>query len=102
MTRSTAWLRSVLSTLLGRAAFRKSETYGKLHALVEKKMQQTGVAAGAEPAKSGRFVVRLPRTLHAALEREAASEGTSLNQLVVAKLAARLGENGVRGQERGS
>ena len=73
-----------------RAAFRKSETYEKLHALVEEKMRQTGVAAGAEPAKSGRFVVRLPKSLHAALEREAVSEGTSLNQLVLAKLAARL------------
>ena len=36
-----------------RAAFRKGETYGKLHALVEEKMQQAGVAAGAEPTKSG-------------------------------------------------
>jgi hypothetical protein len=75
---------------VGRAAFRKSEEYGKLHALVEQKMQRTGVAAGAEPTKSGKFVVRLPRTMHAALEREAISEGTSLNQLVLAKLAARM------------
>ena len=74
----------------GRATFRKSDEYGKLHALVEQKMQQTGLAAGAEPTKSGKFVVRLPRTMHAALEREAISEGTSLNQLVLAKLAARL------------
>jgi hypothetical protein len=74
-----------------RAAFRKSETYARLHGLVEQKMQETGVVAGSAPTKSGRFVVRLPRTLHAALEREAAAEGVSLNQLVVAKLAARLG-----------
>ncbi len=73
-----------------RAAFRKSEAYEKLHKLVEQKMQQTGVVAGAEPTKSGRFVVRLPKTLHAALDREAVSEGTSLNQLVLTKLAARL------------
>ncbi len=73
-----------------RAAFRKTEAYGKLHAMVEEKMQKTGVAAGAEPTKSGRFVVRVPKTLHAALEREALSEGTSLNQLVLAKLALRL------------
>lgn len=53
-------------------------------------MKQTGVAAGSEPEKSGRFVVRLPKTLHAALEQEAQAEGTSLNQLVLAKLAARL------------
>lgn len=74
-----------------RAEFRKSDTYAKLHQLVERKMQQTGVTAGAEPKKSGRFVVRLPRTLHAALEHEAVAENTSLNQLVLAKLAARLG-----------
>ncbi len=73
-----------------RAAFRQSEAYAKLHTLVENMMEQTGVAAGAEPTKSGRFVVRLPKTLHAALEREATTEGTSLNQLVLAKLAARL------------
>ena len=46
---------------------------------------------GATPQnKSGRFVVRLPVSLHAALEREAKAEGVSLNQLVVAKLAAQL------------
>jgi site-specific DNA-methyltransferase (adenine-specific) len=73
-----------------RAEFRKSDAYGKLHELVEQKMKQTGVVAGAEPKKSGRFVVRLPKTMHAALEHEATEEGTSLNQLVLAKLAARL------------
>jgi hypothetical protein len=31
-----------------RAAFRKSEEYRKLHDLVEQKMRQTGVAAGAK------------------------------------------------------
>ena len=73
-----------------RRAFRTSEAYDALHALVEQKMGQTGVLAGSQPKKSGRFVVRLPRSLHAALEQEAAAEGTSLNQLVVAKLAAPL------------
>jgi len=73
-----------------RAAFRKSDTYQALHRLVEQKMQQTGVVTGAEPKKSGRFVVRLPRSLHAALEHEAQAEGTSLNQLVLAKLAVQL------------
>jgi len=45
---------------------------------------------GVTPQKSGRFVVRVPRSLHAALDREAAAEGVSLSQLVVAKLAVRL------------
>lgn len=73
-----------------RKAFRKSDTYDSLHSLVEQKMRQTGVLEGAEPKKSGRFVVRLPRSMHAALEHEAAEEGTSLNQLVLAKLAVPL------------
>ncbi|MFO7651961.1 MAG: type II toxin-antitoxin system HicB family antitoxin [bacterium] len=37
---------------------------------------------------SGRFVVRMPRELHARLAGESEREGVSLNQLVVARLAA--------------
>jgi len=73
-----------------RTKFRKTRVYDELYALVEKKMEATGVVSGASPRKSGKFVVRLPRSLHAALEREAEAEGTSLNQLVVAKLAVQL------------
>ena len=54
-------------------------------------VERHGLVEGATPKKSGRFVVRLPRSLHAVLEREAASEGVSLNQLVLAKLAVGLG-----------
>jgi hypothetical protein len=39
---------------------------------------------------SGKFNVRVPKTLHAALASEAEAEGVSLNQLVVAKLAMHL------------
>jgi antitoxin HicB len=39
---------------------------------------------------SGRFVVRLPRSLHARLQESAEIEGTSLNQLVVAMLSERV------------
>jgi site-specific DNA-methyltransferase (adenine-specific) len=73
-----------------RAKFRKTEVYDELHAIVEKKMKETGVVRGATPKKSGKFVVRLPRSLHAALEKEAEAEATSLNQLVVTKLAVQL------------
>jgi len=73
-----------------RAEFHKSDAYTALHSLVEQKMRETGVVEGSVPQKSGRFVVRLPRSMHAALEREAAAEGTSLNQLVLAKLATQL------------
>ena len=82
-----------------RREFRKSDAYDALHALVEQKMRQTGVLEGAEPKKSGRFVVRLPRSMHAALEREAREEGTSLNQLVLAKLAVPLDRSGRRRED---
>ena len=36
---------------------------------------------------SGRFVVRLPKTLHARLAKEAGKEGVSLNQYVIYKLS---------------
>ena len=39
---------------------------------------------------SGKFNVRIPKSLHAALAHEAEAEGVSLNQLVVAKLARHL------------
>jgi len=39
---------------------------------------------------SGKFNVRVPKSLHAALANEAEAEGVSLNQLVVAKLARHL------------
>src|SRR5262249_52642733 len=73
-----------------REAFVKTEEYKKIRALIDEARQRTGLVAGATPKKSGRFVVRLPISLHAALEREATAEGVSLNQLVVAKLAAQL------------
>ncbi len=73
-----------------RAKFRKTKVYDQLHALVEDKIESTGLVGGSTPKKSGKFVVRLPRSLHAALEKEAEVEGTSLNQLVVTKLAVQL------------
>ena len=39
---------------------------------------------------SGKFNVRIPKSLHAALAQEAEAEGVSLNQLVLAKLALHL------------
>jgi antitoxin HicB len=41
-----------------------------------------------EPAYSGRFMVRGPKTLHAALARAAEQEGVSLNLFVVSALSA--------------
>jgi len=73
-----------------REAFVKTDEYKKIRQLVASAIGRQGLVEGAAPKKSGRFVVRLPQSLHSALEREAAAEGVSLNQLVVAKLAAQL------------
>ena len=73
-----------------REKFLKTEQYKKVRELLTQAIHASGLVEGGTPEKSGRFVVRLPRSLHAALEREAQREGVSLNQLVVAKLAAQL------------
>jgi len=44
-----------------------------------------------EPSFSGRFLVRLPATLHEALDRGAKREGVSLNQYVSTLLAGAIG-----------
>lgn len=73
-----------------REAFLRTEEYRAIRDLLRTAMGKSGLVEGATPQKSGRFVVRLPKSLHAALEREAAEEGVSLNQLVVTKLAVQL------------
>jgi len=73
-----------------RAAFLQTDEYKKIRQLISDAMDRTGLVEGATPKKSGKFVVRLPKSLHAALDREATEEGVSLNQLVVTKLAVQL------------
>jgi hypothetical protein len=79
-----------LPTQEDREAFRRTNEYKEIRELLREKMDKTGLVKGATPRKSGKFVVRLPRSLHAALENEAETEGTSLNQLIVTKLAIQL------------
>jgi hypothetical protein len=73
-----------------RAAFVKSDAYRQIQKLISDARGRTGLINGSIPTKSGRFVVRVPKSMHAALEQEASAEGVSLNQLVVAKLAIPL------------
>ena len=75
-----------------REAFMKTEEYGAIRKLLETAVKETGLVEGATPKKSGRFMVRLPKSLHGALEREAREEGVSLNQLVVTKLAVQMSQ----------
>lgn len=73
-----------------REAFIRTEEYRKIRQLLEDARDRFGLVAGATPKKNGSFTVQLPRSMQAALEREAAAEGVSLNQLVIAKLACQL------------
>jgi len=50
------------------------------------------------PLPSGKFVVRLPKTLHAHLVRTAGEEEVSLNSLVIALLSAALAERESEGR----
>ena len=52
--------------------------------------------AGVEPRKqfSGKFNVRIPADLHAAIATAAAADGKSLNQWVTDELRASIGSSG--------
>ena len=84
-----------------REVFMKTAEYRAIRELLQAAMDRSGLVEGATPQKSGRFVVRLPKTLHAALEREAREEGVSLNQLVVTKLAVQMSQLASRQKEDG-
>ena len=71
-----------------RAAFAKSEESRQLDQLIDSLPEPP---VGPQRREySGKFNVRVPKSLHAALASEAEAEGVSLNQLVLAKLALRL------------
>ena len=77
-----------------REKFTKAKEFAAIQDLLSAARERTGLIEGATP-KSGKFLVRLPKTLHAALEMEAKEEGVSLNQLVVTTLAMRVGRRKV-------
>ena len=71
-----------------RAAFAKTKESRQIDQLIDRLPEPT---VGPQRREySGRFNVRVPKSLHAALASEAETEGVSLNQLVVAKLALHL------------
>jgi hypothetical protein len=72
----------------GRTAFAKTKECKQIDDLIDGLPEP---ATGPQRREySGKFNVRLPKSLHAALATEAEAEGVSLNQLVVAKLARHL------------
>ena len=73
-----------------RERFIRTGEYRAIRSLVDAAEERTGLVEGATPQKSGKFIVRLPRSLQAALHVEAEQEGVSLNQLVVTKLAVQM------------
>jgi site-specific DNA-methyltransferase (adenine-specific) len=75
-----------------RERFVRSPEYKAIRELITAAQERTGLVEGAVPNKSGKFLVRVPRSLHAALDAEAQSEGVSLNQLVLTKLAVQLSQ----------
>ncbi|MCY3022953.1 MAG: toxin-antitoxin system HicB family antitoxin [Planctomycetota bacterium] len=86
----TGLLAKAYPTRKERERFLKTNEYKAIRKLLTTAMRRSGLVRSATPRKSGRFVVRLPTSLHESLELEAAEEGVSLNQLVVYKLAAQL------------
>jgi predicted HicB family RNase H-like nuclease len=71
-----------------RTAFAKTKESRQIDQLIDSLPEP---AVGPQRAEySGKFNVRIPKSLHAALASEAEAEGVSLNQLVVAKLALHL------------
>jgi len=76
-----------------REAFLDSSQYREVNKILLELMTRFGVKEGATPQKSGRILVRLPKSLHESLDVEAKREGVSLNQLAVSKLSVPLRES---------
>lgn len=74
-----------------RAAFAGTSQFGQICELIAELRKRCGdpPAVPLAPA-NGAISVRLPRSIHAALLAEAQTEGVSLNQLCVSKLALQL------------
>ena len=83
-------LTQAFKTRAEREAFAQTTEYHHIRALLEETRDRFGLVAGATPKKCGRLVVDVPLSLHSALQQEAFAEGVSVDQLVVAKLAAQL------------
>jgi hypothetical protein len=73
-----------------RKVFYDMPQYEEVNRIFLDLIKRFGVSDGAAPKKSGKFVVRVPKTVHSVLEVEAKTEGISLNQLALSKLSIPL------------
>jgi hypothetical protein len=73
-----------------RTAFGASDEFKKVTKLIDSLRDSADTADLAANA-NGKLLIRVPRSIHAALLAEAEAEGTSVNQLVLAKIAMQLG-----------
>lgn len=72
-----------------RKAFHAGSEFAEIRRLLAE-LQLPHETTAAADAPSGKFLLRLPKSLHAALQAEAEAEGVSLNQLALSKLAVGL------------
>lgn len=86
----TGLVATILTDPMEKQAFYDSPEYEKLSALRQSIIEKLGVVDGVGAPKSGKMLLRLPKTLHSSLESEAKREGVSLNQLAVSKLSVTL------------
>src|SRR6266852_1360928 len=80
------------TTPIEKEAFFDYEQYREVNKILLGLIKRFGVK-DTTSEKSGRFVVRVPKTVHAKLVVEAKREGVSLNQLAVSKLSVPLRES---------
>lgn len=76
----------------GRDAF---ESWVSARADAGKSIPEPAYRPDATPSVSGRFVTRLPKSVHAKLAERAKAEGVSLNTLVLTFIAEGLGRKDV-------
>jgi hypothetical protein len=83
---TSGYVAKVFPNDLQRQMFFDTPQYEEVNRILLHLMNKFGVVRGSAPSKSGKFLVRVPKTLHKVLEVEAKREGISLNQLAVSKL----------------
>lgn len=71
-----------------RIAFMRTDEARQVNNLIDELQARSAKPRGAR--KNGTLIVRLPASIHEALAAEADAEGTSMNQLCLAKLAVQL------------